>query len=559
MPRFARQSHVIVEPITCAASLEAIEPQWWELWQNDPHATPFQSPAWLIPWWRHIGQGELLTIAVRTAEVIAGRNQLVGLFPLYVYTQPESGSRDLFPIGVATTDYLDPILAQGWEQAASRAAFEWIATQTDRWDLLDFRQLRSSSTCLATPVPEALVEERDTDETCVALTLPRTLAEFQAAAPSHVLHNLEYYRRRARKAGHLNIEPVSQATLDAAFDALVQLHSARWAARGEGGCLADPTVQMQLRSSMPELLWRQMLRSYVLRLDDRIIGVLYGLSDAPGRAARRFYYYLGGFDPEFERLSPGTLLIGHAIEESIRDGISSFDFLRGQEPYKYLWGARDERTYRRKLRPVPSRNPLPARNPTLCAPARPFDLRLRGVIRPCREDDLPTLEWFGLFLPQREVIREQFERQQRGQAIILIAEVNGIASGQLWIDLQGAPPSTGVFWALRVFPSLQGKGLGSRLITAGEAALSKRNVPFAEISVDQHNAPARQLYERLGYRVAYVTEAGQSVLRKRLSLNISSAHHADHPGQEIHDVKRDPQKREDRRAVDAGRCQQPRV
>jgi len=65
------------------------------------------------------------------------------------------------------------------------------------------------------------------------------------------------------------------------------------------------------------------------------------------------YYYQSGFNPEFEKISPGTLLIGHAIEQAISERQSQFNFLRGSEAYKHAWGARDQPTVRKIIpRPV---------------------------------------------------------------------------------------------------------------------------------------------------------------------------------------------------------------
>jgi CelD/BcsL family acetyltransferase involved in cellulose biosynthesis len=80
-------------------------------------------------------------------------------------------------------------------------------------------------------------------------------------------------------------------------------------------------------------------------LEGRILAVDYGFLHA-----RRAYYYLGGFDPEAAKVSPGTLVVAHAIEEAIREGACEFDFLRGQEPYKYKWGAHDRPCFRRVIR-----------------------------------------------------------------------------------------------------------------------------------------------------------------------------------------------------------------
>ena len=66
------------------------------------------------------------------------------------------------------------------------------------------------------------------------------------------------------------------------------------------------------------------------------------------------YCYLTGFDPEFAAISPGTLLLGHAIEQAMRDGARTCDLLRGRERYKYLWGGRDRPTFARTLRPLPA-------------------------------------------------------------------------------------------------------------------------------------------------------------------------------------------------------------
>ena len=82
------------------------------------------------------------------------------------------------------------------------------------------------------------------------------------------------------------------------------------------------------------------LRLYAATLDNTIFGVLYAFTNA-----RRTFYYLNGFDPAHEKFSPGTLLIGHAIEQALAENHEAFDFLRGQEPYKYSWGARDTSTF----------------------------------------------------------------------------------------------------------------------------------------------------------------------------------------------------------------------
>jgi CelD/BcsL family acetyltransferase involved in cellulose biosynthesis len=144
--------------------------------------------------------------------------------------------------------------------------------------------------------------------------------------------------------GTVQIERADERNFEELLSALIRLHEARWKTRGMGGVLCDPTVQQFHRAAASGLLSRGVLRMYALRLGGRIIGGYYGFQHA-----RRAYAYLGGFDPEFERYSPGTVLIGHAIEEAIREQADEFDFLRGCEAYKYTWGATDRPNYRKTL------------------------------------------------------------------------------------------------------------------------------------------------------------------------------------------------------------------
>ena len=57
--------------------------------------------------------------------------------------------------------------------------------------------------------------------------------------------------------------------------------------------------------------------------------------------SRAFYQYLGGYAPEHRRLAIGKTATALGIRSSIEAGRSCYDFLRGNEPYKYWYGAFD--------------------------------------------------------------------------------------------------------------------------------------------------------------------------------------------------------------------------
>lgn len=132
-------------------------------------------------------------------------------------------------------------------------------------------------------------------------------------------------------------------------------------------------------------------------------------------------------------------------------------------------------------------------------------------IRTCREEDLSALEWFGMFTPHRAIIQATFERQQRGEAVMLLADLNDFPVGQVWLDLDSSSEgSTATVWAVRVLPYLQNLAIGTRLMKTAEALLFEKGFTHAELTVETNNPGARRFYERLGYKLTGREEGAYS-------------------------------------------------
>ena len=151
-----------------------------------------------------------------------------------------------------------------------------------------------------------------------------------------------------------------------------------------------------------------------------------------------------------------------------------------------------------------------------------FSLELELKIRQCPCQDLPRLEWFGLYTEHRQLIEDAFRRQQAGEVNMLVADLDGFPVGQAWLDLSArAADLVGVIWALRVLPVLRNHGIGTRLMIAAERLLTERG--YSELTVDQQEPRSRRLYERLGYRSAGSSEGLLSYTtpeEKSVALNL---------------------------------------
>lgn len=309
-----------------AEALQGIEPDWLDLWKRDAKATPFQSPMWLLPWWRHFGSDDLRTIAVRNGS------RLEALAPLYVVRDEEESLGLL--LGTGNSDYLD-VLGGGEEILAALPEIDCPV-----WDL---QQLRSGSPLL-TGSPDGWSDHVEDQDVCLVLPVEAAVDGLERLTSTHFRKKLRYYRRTLERSAPLTYEEVNSTNLEAFLDSLFALHTARWQRRGMSGMLGDDVVRAFHRDVARAMLAAGALRMYALRWGDRIVAVFYGFAHR-----QTVYYYLSGYEPDLEKSSPGTLIVAHAVEEAIRQRATTFDFLRGAEDYKYAWGAEERMNRRRQL------------------------------------------------------------------------------------------------------------------------------------------------------------------------------------------------------------------
>jgi CelD/BcsL family acetyltransferase involved in cellulose biosynthesis len=328
-----------VETVTTTTELAALEGEWTELWRRAPAATPFQTPAWLMPWWRQFGNDGLHVLTARAD------GQLVGLLPLYLLREP--GGAKLLPVGIGVSDYLDGIFEPGSEHAAAAAFIRHLTAEPCAWDVCELRPLPPDSPLLEASDPSGRPAEVTALEPCPSISIPEGARDLREVLSARIRTKLRNYGRRAERQGAVRFETASSAAgTGRLLEALIALHAKRWAEDDRGGVFADARVGAFHRAAAPALQAAGLLRLHALCIENRVVAVIYALA-----ARRCLYCYLTGFDPEFAAISPGTLLLGYAVEQAMHEHARVCDFLRGREPYKYLWGGRDRPTFARMLRP----------------------------------------------------------------------------------------------------------------------------------------------------------------------------------------------------------------
>jgi CelD/BcsL family acetyltransferase involved in cellulose biosynthesis len=311
---------VETDAIVSRGQLEALEPAWWALWARCEAATPFQSPAWLIPWWAAFEPGPLKVIAAWRGD------RLMGLSPSYL----EEATARLLPLGISASDHLD-ILVDPADPDAAAALLRHAASQ--EWDAWCLEELRPGAAAFGLEFPEDWRITREPQSPCPVLDLAGS-GRWPDAVPKARRDQVRHALNAAARQGRVTIDTASDP--GSFLDALERLHALRWALRDEAGVLADRRMTAFHRDAARRLHEAGLLRAFILAIGGEIAACHHGFV-----AREEAFYYIGGFHPRFAGQSPGTILVGHAIDEAKAEGCRDFSFLRGGEPYKYAWGAAD--------------------------------------------------------------------------------------------------------------------------------------------------------------------------------------------------------------------------
>ena len=216
---------------------------------------------------------------------------------------------------------------------------------SEPWEIVDLRRLRADD-----PAADALeaafravVDDagwcllREREDVCPTVELPvgADWDGFLAALGKKERHEVRRKLRRAEAAGEVRLAFVADPA--AAVDGFIALHQARW---GADGLFPDSEGGRRSRRFLESLAALEgpggALEIGFVTVGGRRVAAVAGFDDGT-----TISYYNAGADPAARDLSPGVLAVSLYLQAALARGRRAFDFLRGQEPYKYEWGARD--------------------------------------------------------------------------------------------------------------------------------------------------------------------------------------------------------------------------
>jgi hypothetical protein len=378
-------SSAVVLP--CPTPFAAIAREAWDrLHAASPFATPFSRWTFHRAWWDAYGSTAHEQYLCFVAEGADGRrpdpidrpDAIRGIVPLMHRHEVEptdaatatvlrrraaagtSVAPDAKAVFMAASYHADyaTILAAPENVPLIAASFATVCCAPPHpgerpWDVIDLRRFRAGDPALAAlatgfreHAPEqGWMVEVEQEDVCPVIDLSGidSWDDYLGTLDKKARHEIRRKLRRAESVGPLRYD-VSELGPDA-VDRFIRLHQARWGDEGlfpqtEGGERSRRFVRRLAELEAAEGPGAQ-LQIGSVSVGDRVIFATLGFDDGATT-----YFYNAGIDPSARELSPGVTGTAEYVRDRLESGRRAFDFLRGAEPYKYEWGAKDQPIYR---------------------------------------------------------------------------------------------------------------------------------------------------------------------------------------------------------------------
>jgi CelD/BcsL family acetyltransferase involved in cellulose biosynthesis len=244
------------------------------------------------------------------------------------------------------SDYLDIIAARGWEGEVYAGLLEWLhSDQAPAWDTLDLCNLPEVSltyTELAARCQAAgLAVEVKQEDVAPQFRLPLHFETYlHDQVDKKQRHEIRRKQRRAEREAQIGFHLVGrQENLYAEMEDFIALQRASRVDKAE---FMTPEMRRFFNAIAQRLLDAGSLRLFFLTVDGEKAATLFAIE-----YERQFLLYNSGYDPDaHSQLSPGWVLLAYVIQYAIAAGCRLFDFMQGDEEYKYRFGSTDYKVMR---------------------------------------------------------------------------------------------------------------------------------------------------------------------------------------------------------------------
>lgn len=309
---------------------------WNSLLEKSDNNCIFLTWEWLKTWLETFqGDSKLLILLG-----YSNSNELVGIAPLIVRKRKIIGVniRSIEYIGSGqevTPDQLSFITLPQDKTDFIKKIFIYLGEIKTDWDIIRLGDAREDAQLLNNL--KNLVGNNkyyiNYNGVCPYIELPKTWAEYAGRLSSKFRYN--FGRREKIFSKDFTVEfsvSVGTDSINEVMDKFHEIHKKRMLTKKTVGVSMMPCFWDFHRKISLEFLKRGWLFLGLLKANSEIVACQYSF-----QYNNKVYFYQVGMESEYSKYGLGSIVIANMIKESIRRGLGEYDFLRGNEPYKFYW------------------------------------------------------------------------------------------------------------------------------------------------------------------------------------------------------------------------------
>jgi CelD/BcsL family acetyltransferase involved in cellulose biosynthesis len=332
------------------AIFEQLKGEWNALLDRSVTRVPFLRAEYQQAWWAERGGGEWPQAELLVVTARGDDGALLGIAPLFGARNREGRAALLLVGSIEISDYLDLVVSREQAEAFCAGLLDRLsADDVPAWEVLDFYNLPASS-----PTRAALGRAAGAHGWAAGeqLLMPVPVIELPGDWETYLATMVEKkerqeIRRKLRRSEGSD-DQVSWSMVDGAgghdlaaeTGAFLELMSHN---ADKAGFLT-PVMRQQFQAIVRAAAENGWLRLAFLEVNGQKAAAYLTFD-----YGNRLYIYNSAIDPRFNTLSPGWVLLAYMLKWAIENKRAAFDFLRGEEDYKFRFGAVAGKIYRVQL------------------------------------------------------------------------------------------------------------------------------------------------------------------------------------------------------------------
>ncbi|HEY9846486.1 MAG TPA: GNAT family N-acetyltransferase, partial [Candidatus Caenarcaniphilales bacterium] len=317
--------------------------------EADPQAQFFLSWVWLSKWLEVLEEPWFIL----AAKLSNHASEYVAFFPLKITINQQDGGdfyTELYMAGNSQSEYTGFICLPGYEEEVTTAFAEYIKQQLT-WSAFNLQDIletdkriclflksfsgdsfESSTLCFQNP------EDNIDNYICPYIPLADEWDQYlQNSLGTSTRQKIRHLLRKIEGSNEFYITHVNVDNLEHHIEILLKFWQTRWQSSKGAACRV---LMERDRDILRHCFANQCLYLPVLWKGDTPIGAIANFIDVSRKA---ILFYMGSRDETVKNPPPGLVLHAYGIQYAIQNGFKVYDFLRGNEDYKFAFGAKERR------------------------------------------------------------------------------------------------------------------------------------------------------------------------------------------------------------------------